>query len=221
MSPTPRPPDVRIDDLAAPRFSSEVEALLAGMRQLGAGLELREEPLLDAARTRTGLTDFGPDDFRERLRVLLRAFDEEAGLSPAGRFMQWQLLVQLLRNRLLIQDLLARHPEIHDVPVDRPIIICGLPRTGTTHLHNLLAADPALRALPYWEALEPVLPAAERPLPGERDPRLARTEQALAFIEMALPYFKRMHEMKGDNIHEEIQLLAIELPTVLYELPVN
>src|SRR5262245_15180509 len=217
MSPTPRPPDVRIDDLAAPRFSSEVEALLAGMRQLGAGLELREEPLLDAARTRTGLTDFGPDDFRERLRVLLRAFDEEAGLSPAGRFMQWQLLVQLLRNRLLIQDLLARHPEIHDVPVARPIVICGLPRTGTTHLHNLIAADPALRSLPSWEALEPVLPDAERPAAAEADPRLARTERALAFVDAALPYFKRMHEMTVDHVHEEIQLLAVDFSTMLFE----
>src|SRR5262249_42081496 len=76
---------------------------------------------------------------------------------------------------------------------------------------------PALRSLPYWEALEPVLPDAERPAPGEPDPRLARTEQALAFLDAALPYFKRMHEMTVDHVHEEIQLLAIDFSTMLFE----
>lgn len=212
-----RPPDVRIDALAAPRFAPGVEALMASLAQVGADVRLEEEPLLDAARAQTGLSDFGADDFRERLRVLLRALNEEAGLSDAGRFMQQQLVAQLLRNRLLVRHLLSRHPEIRDVPVERPIVICGLPRTGTTHLHNLMAADPALRSLPYWEALEPVLADAERPAPGEPDPRTVRTEQALAFLEMALPYFKRMHEMTVDHIHEEIQLLAIDFSTMLFE----
>jgi len=55
----------------------------------------------------------------------------------------------MIKNRLLIQDVLIRHPEIHDIEITRPIIIAGLPRTGTTHLHNLISADPALRSLPY------------------------------------------------------------------------
>src|SRR4029077_15906308 len=101
--------------------------------------------------------------------------------------------------------------------VERPIVICGLPRTGTTHLHNLMAADPALRSLPYWEALEPVLPATERPASGAPDPRLARTEQALAFVHAAMPYFERMHEMTVDHVHGEIQLLAIDFSTMLFE----
>ena len=126
-------------------------------------------------------------------------------------------LLQLLKNRLLVQDLLARHPEIHDVPVDRPIVICGLPRTGTTHLHNLISADPAIRSLPYWESLEPVLRDAERPSPGEPDPRLARTAFALDVVHGALPYFKRMHDMTVDHAHEEIQLLAMDFSSMLFE----
>ncbi|MFL6241902.1 MAG: sulfotransferase family protein, partial [Acidimicrobiia bacterium] len=123
----------------------------------------------------------------------------------------------LLANRLLIQDLLRRHPEIHDVRIEAPIIVSGLPRTGTTHLHNLMAADPALRSLPYWESLEPVLPESEQPAPGEPDPRVARTEVALDFINSAMPYFPRMHEMTVDHVHEEIQLLAIDFSTMLFE----
>jgi hypothetical protein len=65
-----RPPDVHIDDLAAPRFDLAAEPLLAGLAQLGADVRLEEDALLDAARGQTGLEDFGPDDFRERLRVL-------------------------------------------------------------------------------------------------------------------------------------------------------
>ena len=111
-----------------------------------------------AARAETGLSDFGPDDFVERLDVYCTALREEAGLSAVGRFNNQQHLVKSLKNRLLVEDLVARHPEVLDVEIRAPIIICGLPRTGTTHLHNLMSADPALRSLAYWESLEPVLP---------------------------------------------------------------
>src|SRR5207244_5034223 len=86
-----------------------------------------------------------------------------------------------------------------------------------THLHNLMAADPALRSLPYWESLEPVLPESEQPAPGETDPRIVRTTVALDFVNTSMPYFKRMHEMTVDHVHEEIQLLAIDFSTILFE----
>jgi hypothetical protein len=115
---------------------------------------------------------------------------------------------------LLIEDVVRRHPEVLDIPIARPIIICGLPRTGTTHLHNLISADPALRSLPYWESLEPVPTPGE---PADPDPRRERTEQAVWFINAAMPHFKRMHEMTVDHVHEEIQLLAIDFSTMLFE----
>jgi hypothetical protein len=80
-----------------------------------------------------------------------------------------------------------------------------------------MSADPGLRHLPYWESLEPVLAASEQPAPGEPDPRLARTEQAVALVNGAMPYFVRMHEMTVDHAHEEIQLLAIAGSTMLFE----
>jgi hypothetical protein len=80
-----------------------------------------------------------------------------------------------------------------------------------------MSADPALRSLPYWESLEPVLADKERPAPGEADPRRTRTEQSVWFINTAMPYFKRMHEMTVDHVHEEIQLLAIDFSTMLFE----
>ncbi len=212
-----RPPPVRIDDLAHPRFAPEVEEMRTAMAAMAPEVRLEPEALLAAAEAETGLGDFGDDGFRERLDVLCASFSTEAGLGPAGVVSTYAQLLGLLKNRLLVEDELARHPEIHNLTIEAPIIVCGLPRTGTTHLHNLIAADPGLRSLPYWESLEPVLAAAERPGPDEPDPRLARTETALEFVNTAMPHFKRMHEMTVDHVHEEIQLLAIDFSTMLFE----
>ncbi len=214
---TERPARVRIEDYASPRFSPEMEQLRTSVAPLAEQLRLEPDALLADAAAQTGLEDFGDSGFEERLEILLRALREEAGLSPFGVVSNYNLLLQLLKNRLLVQNLVARHPEIHDVRIVRPIIIAGLPRTGTTHLHNLIAADPALRSLPYWESLEPVLAESERPAPGEPDPRLARTAAALGVVDAMLPLFKRMHEMTVDHVHEEIQLLAIDFSTMLFD----
>ncbi|MGH9027478.1 MAG: sulfotransferase family protein [Acidimicrobiia bacterium] len=212
-----RPPAVRIDDLTDPWYPPEVEPIRAAMAEIGETLTLEPEPLMAAAIEATGLDDFGDDAFRERLDVLCAALRTEAGLSSAGVTGAAGLLTQLLSNRLLIEDAATRHPEILESEIRAPIVICGLPRTGTTHLHNLISADPALRSLPYWESLEPVLPESQQPAPGEPDPRRARTEMALDVVNTTMPYFKRMHEMTVDHVHEEIQLLAIDFSTMLFE----
>jgi len=210
---------MRIEDLGEPQFPPSIAAALAAVEPFAAELVLEPDPLCDQAVAETGLSDFGDESFRERLTVLTGALRDEAGLSPMGVVSAHGQLVKLLKNRLLVEDRIARHPEILELPVVAPIVIVGQPRTGTTHLHNLMAADPALRSLPYWESLEPVLPAAERAdvANGTPDPRRARTEEGLVFLNEALPYFKRMHEMTVDHVHEEIQLLAIDFSTMLFE----
>ena len=206
---------IHIDDLAAPSFTPEVDEILRAMADMADGRELDAAALHEQASAATGLDDFGAEDYRERLDVLLAALAVVPGLTPAGRVGFHAQLVQLLKNRLLLNDLLARHPEIHEIELAPPVIIAGLPRTGTTHLHNLLAADPALRTLPYWESLEPM------PLPSEvgvePDPRRERTDQALWFVNAAMPLFPLMHEMTTDHAHEEIALLAVDFSTMFFE----
>ncbi|WP_231117917.1 sulfotransferase family protein [Mycobacterium colombiense] len=167
------------------------------------------------ARGDTGLNDFGPDDYRERLDVYLAALREIDGLHDAGVVNFYGQLLQLLKNRLLLTDLLHRHPEIDDIELRSPVVIAGLPRTGTTHLHNLLAAPPTFRTMPYWESNEPF------PLPNEvgadPDPRRARMDVAVGVVNMVMPHFALMHEMTTDHVHEEIQLLANDLSTMLFE----
>jgi hypothetical protein len=208
----------RIDDLGAPRLPLPIRAFNA----LGGAVAERlavldEDALCAAARRRAGRFDLGPDTFRTPLRALLRALTEEADLSPLGRVLTGQLLLGLLVTRLRLAALLDDHPEIADEEIRAPIVIAGLPRTGTTHLHNLLAQDPALRSLPYWESLDPIPDSGRRGLPIDADPRRKRCEQVLRFQHWVMPLFPAMHEMTADACHEEIQLLAVDFSTMLFE----
>jgi len=208
-----RPAPIRLDDLARPVFPDAAAPMREGMAGYGATLQLTPQALLQTATERTGLDNWGDNAFRERLEVLCESLVNEADLSGVGRMMAFEQLAGHLVNRLRLEDLIAAHPEIEDVAIDRPIIICGLPRTGTTHLHNLIAADPALRYLPYWESLEPVA------VPGEPDPQARRDRCAvgLDLINTSMPEFKRMHDMTVDHAHEEIQLLGNDISGMLFE----
>jgi hypothetical protein len=124
-------------------------------------------------------------------------------------------LLQLLKNRLLLADLLSRHPEIDDIELQPLVVIAGLPRTGITHLHNLLAAPPTFRTMPYWESVEPFPVPQEAGI--EPDPRRTRMDVAVSVINTVMPHFALMHEMTTDHAHEEIQLLANDVSTMLFE----
>jgi hypothetical protein len=212
-----RPENVRIHDLASPGLPAAVREMMQAAVAMTGPVSLDEDRLLGTAVEQTGLDDFGDDGFREPLAQLLESIGREAKLSPFGRVSTFAMLLQLAKNRLLVEDFCKRHPEIAAVEIRAPIVIAGLQRTGTTHLHTRLSADPRLRHLPYWESLEPVpSPSDERDLDG-RDPRELRTELALAFQEQVMPHFKCMHEMTVDHAHEEIHLLAIDFSTMLFE----
>ena len=185
------------------------------MATMAADCALDADALHAKAMADTGLRDFGPDDYRERLDVYLAALHEIRDMHAPGIVNFYGQLLQLLKNRLLLTDLLKRHPEIHDIELLPPIVIAGLPRTGTTHLHNLLAAAPTFRTMPYWESVEPF------PLPAEAgvepDPRKARMDVAVQVIDLVMPHFRLMHEMTTEHVHEEIQLLANDFSTMLFE----
>ena len=180
-------------------------------------ISLEPEELLSAANKQTGLSDFGDERFHEPLEIFLRAVQTETELSPFGRFATRQLVLQLLRSRLRLEELYRLHPEIDDIEIERPIIVCGLPRTGTTHLLNLLSQDPSLRWLPYWESLEPFPDPDERPGRDGRDRRIARCARALDGVNKIIPLFSAMHEFTVEGPHEEIQILAIDFSTMLFE----
>lgn len=214
MSETVQTP-IQIHDLAAPEFAPEVEEIRSFMDLMAADTPLDAEVLHQKARAETGLDDFGSDDYRERFDLFLTALSEIDGLHGPGRLSFHMQLLQVLKNRLLMEQLLKDHPEIRDLELVPPVVIAGLPRTGTTHLHNLLAAGPTFRVLRYWESIEPFPLPAEVGL--EPDPRLARTDMAVDFMNQAMPHFRLMHEMTTEHVHEEIQLLFNDLSSMLME----
>jgi hypothetical protein len=185
-------------------------------------VRLDDASLIAAARKQTKLHNFGPDSFREGLTALSTSLDREAGLSPLGRLMARQLIVQLLITRLRLFELLRLHPEITDEPVEAPIFIIGLPRTSTTHLHSAMSHDERLRSMPYWESLDPIPDPHAAPRPeGKPDPRIARCAQGLRLVHYGMPLFPAMHEMSAEGPHEEIQLLAVEFETMFFEAGYN
>jgi hypothetical protein len=173
--------------------------------------------VLDAASAATGLRDFGPPDFLERLEVWLKSIDEDTDASSVTRTSLFQMCVRYASTRLRLEDFLKQHPDVHDVVIDRPIIVAGLPRSGTTHLLNLLSADRRLRSLPWWEAIAPVPDSGEQPAATEPDPRWTRAEAGWVQQDAMLPHLKAMHEFSPDHVSEDVELQAIDFSSYLIE----
>jgi hypothetical protein len=165
-----------------------------------------EPALLEIARRATGLSDFGDSSFREGLHVLLETYDTTAGLSESGRKMNWQRLVQRLSTRLRVERAFARHPEIRDREIRRPMYLTGLPRTGTSALFNLLAVDPAARPLLLWEGLFP--DPVEGLEPGQPDPRHEAVKASYERMRKKEQDFTKIHFVDADIPEECVLLLA-------------
>jgi len=196
--------EIRIRDLAAPVLN-DVQRMAVRYGE-SRKTELSVEAVCAAAVARTGLSEFGPGDFRERLGLQLAEMDADPERTGIGRVVMFSDCVRYAANRLLIHDLLRRHPEIRAVPIERPVIVVGLPRSGTTHLVNLLAADTRLRSIPLWESQEPVPnPREPREVDGV-DPRWTRCNATWKAMQAAAPFVAAMHPMEPDHVHEEIEL---------------
>ena len=206
---------IRITDLAEPQLSD----LQQSIRSFGESLQvdLDADKILEEAKAEVSLEDFGPTDFLERLELLCDEWDNDPGLNNLGKTNLRAKLLLFARSRLLIHDLLKRHPEIHDVSIRAPIIVAGLPRSGTTHLLNLMAADSRLRALPLWESYEPVPVPGEAPLEDGTDPRYQRCADAWDMMQQTVPKLAAMHPMDPDHIHEELELMGPDFASYNFE----
>lgn len=167
-----------------------------GYFNLSAVVPLDENSLLQQACSSTGLTDFGDELWREPFQILLRALEEEAQLTLMGRLMARNDIFLWLRTRLMVTDLLKRHPEILQQDIESPMVIVGLPRSGTSILYELLAQDPDVGVPLMWEALQPCPP----PEAGsyDRDSRIEQADKLFTQWSRVAPEFASMHEMRGD-----------------------
>ena len=206
---------IDIVDMRAPVLSDVQRAALAGAAQ--ATFVFTVDTFLDAARATTGLSDFGEMDFTERLAVWCEAIDEDEFLSPVGRAGLWTMILRYACDRLRVEDLVHRHPEILDIVIDRPIIVAGPPRSGTTHLLGLLSADTRFRSLPWWEAIAPIPGPADAATPDDANPRYTRADAGWREFEALLPLMAYMHEFSADHVSEDIELQALDFSSYLIE----
>ncbi|MCG8923294.1 sulfotransferase [Lentzea sp. CC55] len=160
--------------------------------------------LLEKARAKTGLADFGDDWFREPLDVLVHSLNTEAALSPLGFELTRHRLTALLCDRLRLRELQRTHPEVLDVEVRVAAEICGLPRTGSTLLHRLLAASPQVTSTLSWEVAYPL------PFPGEGPDaavRKRRARERMQVFSQLSPDFGDLHTVVWDGPEEDVILL--------------
>ncbi len=156
-------------------------------------ISLDEHSILDEARRQTGLYDFGGDAFRAPLRRLLSAYETEARLTLVGRIAARSDTISLLANRLRVVEDRRRHPGIAEQRIRRPLFIVGLPRTGSTMLHHLLAQDPASRTAQAWEVMTPSPPPERQRY--ETDVRIAHADRELRWLDRLAPGFKAIHPL--------------------------
>jgi hypothetical protein len=164
-----------------------------------------------------GLDDFGSDDdgYREALGVLLDSYARDADLTEFGSKMQRFFVRNALVARLVSQAAFDRYPQHTDVAIERPIFVTGLPRTGTTAIHRLLAADPRHQGLELWlaEFPQPRPPREtwpQNPVFAELDARFKKAHEEN-------PDYTGLHYMTADEVEECWQLLRQSLHSVSYE----
>lgn len=168
-------------------------------------VELTVEGLLTTAIEETGLTDFGCESFRAPFEILVNAFNTEANLNALGRFMQYQRILNSLKNRLRMEQWFKQHPEIVDEQLLPPTVIVGLTRTGTTMLHRILASDSRFYA-PLWYEVRNPAPYFDWQ-PKGCDQRIVEAEAEVAQLLEANPEIAAIHPMDPLGADEEIMLL--------------
>jgi hypothetical protein len=197
---------------------SEGRSLEAGRRNLGDRLSLRlwslqSEALCEEARRRTGLRDFGDPPIEPALPILVKSLELEADLHPLGRFLIWAHLRELIKTRLqLTQEWIRRSEALEVSQIQRPVFITGMPRSGSTFLHELLAEDAENRAPRVWEVIFPI--PDHNSTRSEVEARVRKAEACLWWFRRLAPRANSVYPMRAWTPHE---CVAIHSYTFLSE----
>ena len=205
---------IKIDDLVNPILTEFQQVAKDYGETLK--LELTSEAIINEAYKNSRLQDFGDEGFISRLDILMQSVSNDEGLAGIGKLGIFNDQVRYAENRLKFEKFKKNFPEYNDEVISKPIIIIGLPRSGTTHLLNLIASDSRLKSIPYWQSLRPF---QEKLIDLNND---IDSRQEVAFEEYknfleTMPLLKSMHDMHPNHIHEEIELQAMDFSTYLPE----
>jgi hypothetical protein len=207
---------IDLDDLTSPRLTDLQRQVLDYTESRPVALDtdrMIEEAILSAGSDDLSYTA----DFAARLGAYVAAVEADTGLTQLARGTLRSRIVRLLRNRISLADLIRRYPEIESIEIAKPIIVVGMPRTGTTHLVNLLAADRRRRALPYWESQEPIPARGRGPDVFGIDPRYARARAEHDAMMANVPLVAAMHDQFPEAIEEEVEILDLDFASYILE----
>jgi len=207
---------IDLDDLTSPRLTDVQRQILEYTESRPVTFSI--DRMLEEAIAQAGVDDLAfTDDFGDRLQAHVAAIEADTGLTQLSRNTLRSRVVRLLRNRLSLTDLLKRYPEIESIPIEKPIIVVGMPRSGTTHLVNLIASDRRRRALPYWESQEPIPARGRGPDVFGVDPRYARARAEHDAMLANAPLVAAMHDQFPEAIEEEVEILDLDLASYILE----
>ena len=187
--------------------------------RLGLEPDLNAQQLLDNAVNRTKLDDFGELDFITGFELLVQSLEKEAELNTVGKLSAKTYLHQLLCNRLRIEENRKNTSEIAKQKINRPIFITGLPRSGTTFLHALLAEDPNTRTPITWEVMYPSPPPHDSSFID--DERIARCANDLKWLDRIAPKFNSIHAVKAHLPQECIAITTHAFASIQFHTTYN
>jgi hypothetical protein len=207
-----------LDDLAFPKHTPEAQEILALVEDVP--VEISVEAVLAQAREQSDVPLYEDTEFVSRMAEYIAEVQLDTHLSQMGKITISSFMVNAVVQRSRLEALYLEHPEIEEVEIVRPLIIAGLPRSGTTNMLNLLAADTRLRSLRYWESLEPI--PSRSTLSGEgSDDRYDNCVAQLATVNSMMPLFSSMHDLTPESIHEEVELQWLDFGSMLCGLVVD
>ncbi len=177
-------------------------------------IKLDKDLLIQMARKRSGLNNFGSGYWEEPLTILLQSIHEEAHPNPLGRFMLREQLVSRLEVRLRAEEWFRKYPEILEQEILPVWLIAGLQRTGTTKLQRLLASDPATRSLFSWESMFPAPLNEDWKSVEKRIPKTRTAERAMRFL---APNFFAIHPVEHLQPEEDVLLLDVTFMSTSWE----
>jgi len=202
-----------------PFFYKATNALGSIGHRIGIEPRLSSKYLLEKARRTTGLDDFGETDFITDLEILTQSLEEEARLNTIGKLSAATYLHRLLCNRLNIENNRKNFPEVAEQKISRPIFITGLPRSGTTFLHALLAEDPNTRSPKTWEVMYPSPPPLAKA--KYKDKRFAKCASDLKWFDRLAPRFSSIHALKPNLPQECIAITTNAFASIQFHTTYN
>ena len=207
--------EITVDDLAAPEISARGREILA--ERAAIPIEFSLKGILQFAEEASDVRIHRDDDFFQNLERFLLEGDRRGGFSQSGKKLLAAECANLIVQRSRLEALFSDHPEIADVEIKAPIVIAGIPRSGTTNLSNIIGSDSRLRALSFWESKAPFPSSdAEQIEQMSEEDRAELGRRAMADIHALMPLSQLMYDISFADAMEELCFMAMAGCPLMY-----